>query len=51
MRKICWYADDMRKMREKMIEKVKKQYMDLLSEVELERILEWIIDTWLVAVV
>jgi len=38
-------------MREKMIEKVKKQYMDLLSEVELERILEWIIDTWLVAVV
>ena len=27
--------DDMRKMREKMIEKVKKQYMDLLSEEEL----------------
>jgi phosphopantetheinyl transferase (holo-ACP synthase) len=29
----------MRKKREKMVEKVKKQYMDLLSEEELERII------------
>jgi len=39
--KLFWdgMPDDMRKMREKMIEKVKKQYMDLLSEEELERII------------
>ena len=39
--KLFWdgMPDDMRLMREKMIEKVKKQYMDLLSEEELERII------------
>ena len=39
--KLFWdgMPDDMRKMREKMIEKVKNQYMDLLSEEELERII------------
>ena len=39
--KLFWdgMPDDMRLMREKMIEKVKKQYMDLLSEEELEKII------------
>jgi hypothetical protein len=39
--KLFWNGMDplLRKKREKMVEKVKKQYMDLLSEEELEAII------------
>ena len=38
--KLFWpgMPEDMRRKREKMVERVKKQYMDLLSEEELEKI-------------